>query len=35
MWLMELYEEFDDALAVIANTTFALPPVSGADPPAT
>ena len=35
LWLMGLYEEFDSALAVIANTTFSLPPVSDADPPAT
>jgi hypothetical protein len=35
LWLMGLYEEFDSALAVIANTTFSLPPVSGADLPAT
>jgi hypothetical protein len=28
LWLMGLYEEFDGALAVIANTTFSLPPVS-------
>jgi hypothetical protein len=28
LWLMGLYEEFDDALAVVANTTFSLPPVS-------
>jgi hypothetical protein len=26
---MGLYEEFDGALAVIANTTFSLQPVSG------
>ncbi|KAH9967560.1 glycoside hydrolase [Russula dissimulans] len=26
LWLMGLYEEFDSALAVIVNTTFALPP---------
>jgi hypothetical protein len=32
---MGLYEEFDSVLAVIANTTFSLLPVSGADPPVT
>lgn len=35
LWLMGLYEEFDSVLAVIANTTFSLLPVSGADPPVT
>ena len=35
LWLMGLYEEFDGSLAVIANTTFSLPPVSSADPTAT
>ena len=29
---MGLYEEFDGALAVVANTTFHLPPVSGGPP---
>jgi hypothetical protein len=32
---MGLYEEFDSVLAVIADTTFSLPSVSGADPPVT
>ena len=28
MWLMGLYDEFDEALSVVANTSFALQPVS-------
>jgi hypothetical protein len=27
LWLMDLYEEFDGALAVVSNITFTLPPV--------
>jgi Glycosyl hydrolase family 47 len=28
LWIMGLYEEFDGALAVVANLTFFMPPVS-------
>lgn len=30
LWLMGLYEQFDSALAVIANTTFSMPPTKPA-----
>lgn len=28
LWLMDLYEEFDGALAVVSNITFSMPAVS-------